>query len=264
MNSKRLQKMIAFVIALVLALSVAVTALAAYSTIPYGSYGDNVRKMQTVLRQKGFYRGSVDGKFGPATKKAVIAFQKSVSITPDGKPGNKTLTALYEGSSAINHDANGDVKNNLNIKDPRSIYYGMKGERVTSLQRALRTAGYYNAAIDGKFGDNTLSAVKRFQREHGLVADGIAGAKTQAKLNSVNNGKSKIKDSFVLSLGSNCAEVRSLQSYLVTNGYGPINDKDGYFGEDTRSALLRWQKATVRETTGTMTEKTYNETVAKP
>lgn len=264
MKSMRFQKMIAFMIALVLALSIVATALAAYSTIPYGAKGDDVRKMQTVLRQKGFYKGRVDGKFGPATKKAVIAFQKSVSITADGKPGNKTLTALYEGSSAINHDANGNVKNNLSIKDPRSIYYGMKGDRVSALQRALRTAGYYNAAIDAKFGDNTLDAVIRFQRAHGLKADGIAGAKTQAKLNAVNKGKSKINDSFVLGMGSSCAEVRSLQSFLCHNGFGPITDKEGYFGESTRDALIMWQVSTNRTTTGTMTETTYNNTVAKP
>ena len=264
MNMKRLQKMIAFMIALVLVLSVVATALAAYSTIPYGSQGDDVRKMQTLLRQKGFYKGRVDGKFGPATKKAVIAFQKSISITADGKPGNKTLTALYEGSSAINHDANGDVKNNLNVKDPRSICYGMKGERVRALQRALRTAGYYNAAIDAKFGDNTRDAVIRFQRDNGLKADGIAGVKTQNKLNAVNGKKSQINDSFVLGLGSNCPEVRSLQSFLCHNGFGPISDAEGYFGEDTRDALIMWQVSTNRETTGTMTENTYNNTVAKP
>lgn len=264
MNSKRLQKMIAFMIAMVLTLSIVATALAAYSTIPYGSTGDDVRKMQTALRQKGFYKGRVDGKFGPATKKAVIAFQKSVSITADGKPGNKTLTALYHGSSAINHDANGEVKAALNVKNPHSICYGMQGERVRALQQALRAAGYYNAAIDAKFGDNTRNAVIKFQRDYGLYADGIAGVKTQAKLNAVNNGKSKINDYFVLALGSTCPEVRSLQSYLVTKGYGPINDPENYFGESTRNALIAWQADTGRKTTGSMTESTYNNTVAAP
>lgn len=264
MNTKRLTKMIAFMIAMVLTLSIVATALAAYSTIPYGSTGDNVRKMQTALRQKGFYKGRVDGKFGPATKQAVIAFQKSVSLSADGKPGNKTLTALYHGSSAINDDGNGNVKAALNIKNPHSICYGMQGERVRALQQALRTAGYYNAAIDAKFGDNTRNAVIKFQRANGLYADGIAGVKTQAKLNAVNSGKSKINSYFVLAMGSSCPEVRSLQSYLVTKGYGPITDKDGYFGASTQAALKLWQAATGRKTTGTMTESTYNNTVAAP
>ena len=264
MSTKRLTKIIAFMIAMILILSTVATALAAYSTIPYGSQGDDVRKMQTVLRQKGFYKGRVDGKFGPSTKKAVIAFQKSVSITADGKPGNKTLTALYHGSSAINDDGSSNVKASLNIKDPHSICYGMSGQRVRALQQALRTAGYYNAAIDAKFGDNTLNAVIRFQKDHGLKADGIAGVKTQNKLNDVNGKKSQINDYFVLGMGSTCPEVRSLQSFLSHNGFGPLTDKDGFFGESTRDALIMWQVSTNRSTTGTMTESVYNNTVAKP
>ncbi len=263
MKNMRLQKLIAFMIALVLVLSVVSSALAAYSTIRYGSKGDDVRKMQTALRQKGFYKGSVDGKFGPATRRAVIAFQKSVSLTPDGKPGNKTLTALYHGSSAINNYHNTETRNSMNVTNPQSICYGMSGQRVRALQQALRTAGYYNAAIDAKFGDNTLAAVKRFQRDHGLTADGIAGVRTQQKLNAVNGGKNKISSNFVLGVGSKCQEVHSLQSFLSNAGY-PIEDAAGYFGNSTEQALKAWQRDTGRSQTGTMTESTYNNTVAAP
>lgn len=263
MNSKRATKLVAFVTALILMLSVAVTALA-YSTIPYGSHGDEVRKMQTALRQKGYFKGIVDGKFGPATRKAVVAFQKSVSLTPDGKPGHKTLTALYHGSSAVNTHGNGTIKAELNIQDPRSIYYGMSGQRVRVLQQALRRAGYYNAAIDAVFGDNTLAAVKKFQSQHGLKADGIAGVKTQAKLNAVNEGKNQIGYTFVLGMGSDCAEVRSLQSWLSRQGYGPCTDRNGFFGSSTRSLLMQWQSDNGYTATGTMTESVYNNTVAKP
>ena len=264
MNTKRLTKMIAFMIAMVLVLSVVATALAAYSTIPYGATGDQVRKMQTALRQKGFYKGKVDGKFGPATRSAVVAFQKSVSLTPDGKPGNRTLTALYHGSSAINDDGNSKVKASLNVQNPNSICYGMSGQRVRALQQALRAAGYYNAAIDANFGDNTRNAVIKFQRDHGLTADGIAGVRTLAKLNAVNGGKAKVNDYFVLGMGSQCPEVHSLQGYLITKGYGPITDPVGYFGASTRDMLKQWQSDTGRKVTGTMTESTYNNTVAKP
>lgn len=257
-------KLIALLTALMLLLSVAATALAAYSTIPYGAQGDEVRKMQNALSKQGFFKGMVDGKFGPATKKAVIAFQKSVSLTPDGKPGNKTLTALYHGPSAINTHTDGDIKANLNIKDPRSIYYGMSGDRVRSLQLALRRAGYYNAAIDSVFGDNTLAAVRKFQGQHGLKADGIAGVKTQAKLNMINQGHATVGYSFVLGMGSDCREVRSLQSWLSGKGYGPCTDRNGFFGASTRSLLIRWQQDTGRTPTGTMTEAEYNQTVAAP
>ena len=35
---------------------------------------------------------------------------------------------------------------------------------------------------DGKFGDVTMQAVKKFQRDHGLKADGVVGWGTHNKL----------------------------------------------------------------------------------
>jgi peptidoglycan hydrolase-like protein with peptidoglycan-binding domain len=173
-------------------------------------------------------------------------------------------TLLYHGSSAVNTHSNGTIKAELNIQDPRSIYYGMTGERVRSLQLALRRAGYYNAAIDSVFGDNTLAAVRKFQGQHGLKADGIAGVKTQAKLNMINQGHAPVGYSFVLGMGSKCPEVRSLQSWLSRKGYGPCTDANGFFGTSTRDLLLRWQRDHGRTPTGTMTEAEYNQTVAAP
>ncbi|MBR4711649.1 MAG: peptidoglycan-binding protein [Clostridia bacterium] len=43
---------------------------------PSGSRGSAVRWVQTALRMLGYYNGSVDGVFGPATVRAVNAFQK--------------------------------------------------------------------------------------------------------------------------------------------------------------------------------------------
>lgn len=65
-----------------------------------GSRGDEVRRIQTKLRQLGFYNGSVDGIYGSATQKAVRRFQSSVGITADGIAGSKTLLYLGLGSSS--------------------------------------------------------------------------------------------------------------------------------------------------------------------
>ncbi|MBW4600891.1 MAG: peptidoglycan-binding protein [Calothrix sp. FI2-JRJ7] len=59
---------------------------------------------------------------------------------------------------------------------------GVKGEAVTLLQQLLESQSYRTNAIDGNFGSNTEQAVKKFQTTFGLVADGIVGAKTWAKL----------------------------------------------------------------------------------
>ena len=59
-----------------------------------GSRGDEVRQIQTVLKNQGYYTGNVDGIYGTITKNAVIAFQKNNGLTADGIAGTKTLKAL--------------------------------------------------------------------------------------------------------------------------------------------------------------------------
>lgn len=65
-----------------------------YVLSQYGSRGNEVRKLQTKLKELGFYNGSIDGIFGNNTKKAVIAFQKSRGLKADGIAGPKTLLYL--------------------------------------------------------------------------------------------------------------------------------------------------------------------------
>ena len=56
----------------------------------------NVRKYQTRLKELGFNPGTIDGKFGPNTKRAVVAFQNSVGIAADGVVGPVTWSHLFE------------------------------------------------------------------------------------------------------------------------------------------------------------------------
>ena len=65
-----------------------------------GSKGNEVRKIQTKLKELGYYKGSVDGIYGIATQKAVRSFQKNCGITADGIAGPKTLKYLGLGSSS--------------------------------------------------------------------------------------------------------------------------------------------------------------------
>ncbi len=56
--------------------------------------GDSVRDAQQVLKDKGFYSGSVDGIYGPLTRKAVRSYQKDQNLTADGRLGPQTLSSL--------------------------------------------------------------------------------------------------------------------------------------------------------------------------
>lgn len=263
MRKSTFSRVVAFTMALILILSVAATALASYDTIPYGEQSDNVRKMQSKLKSKGFYTGSIDGKFGPATRKAVYKFQSSVGITADGKPGNKTLTALYDGTSALNKTNNREITHTEKPSNPRALYYGCSGSRVKSLQRALKAAGCYKGSIDGVYGDLTYDAVKKYQYQKGLKADGIAGTKTLASLNK--NTNVTISSSFVLDVGSSGEEVKKMRVYLNNQGYTNPNDTGSIYDYTAEFAdsVKRWQKDNGKTVTGTITESQYNEIVIK-
>lgn len=51
-----------------------------------------------------------------------------------------------------------------------------------NIQKALKNAGYYKGAVDGKIGSATKEAVKAFQRDNGLEADGVVGRRTWDKM----------------------------------------------------------------------------------
>lgn len=55
---------------------------------------DRNKDIQKALKNAGFYTGTVDGKIGPRTKKAVMEFQKANGLKADGKVGPKTWAAL--------------------------------------------------------------------------------------------------------------------------------------------------------------------------
>ena len=59
---------------------------------------------------------------------------------------------------------------------------GSRGNEVKAVQQALKDRGLYTGSVDGIFGSATEAAVKKFQKQQGLTADGIAGPQTLKRL----------------------------------------------------------------------------------
>lgn len=55
---------------------------------------------------------------------------------------------------------------------------------AAAIQTALKKAGYYQGAVDGKVGSRTKQAIRDFQRDNGLEPDGVCGRQTWARLQS--------------------------------------------------------------------------------
>lgn len=92
-NKRRL----AGALTLLFILNIAVIVLAQQAqaaTYRQGSTGEQVRIIQSKLKNWGYYDGSVDGVFGSQTTQAVKYFQRKNGLTPDGIVGPATLRAL--------------------------------------------------------------------------------------------------------------------------------------------------------------------------
>ena len=73
-----------------------------------GSSGHQVVELQEGLEALGYELGSCDGAFGPATEKAVKAFQTAENLTVDGLAGRRTIGALNKLLEAKGHDLVGE------------------------------------------------------------------------------------------------------------------------------------------------------------
>ena len=197
-----------------------------------GDSGSAVKDLQTKLKKLGYYSGTVDSTFGSGTYAAVKAFQKKYNLTADGVAGSETLKKL---DSAY--------KNADSDKDDDSLRKGATGSAVKDLQTKLKKLGFYNAYVDGSYGDTTVAAVKAFQKKYNLTADGVAGSETLKKLDSAykNADSNTSTDDDSLRKGATGTAVKTLQTNLKKLGFYTAY-VDGSFGSTTESAVKAFQK----------------------
>ena len=170
-----------------------------WKTLRKGDAGDAVSQLQEALIQLGYLSGKADGTYGAQTVKAVKAFQKANGLTADGTAGPETQRALFGGNAKAAENkatpaptatpkatATPTPAPGKNAANSSTLQQGDKGDAVKALQRQLISLGYLSGSADGVYGAKTAGAVKAFQKANKLTADGIAGTKTQNKLDSVS------------------------------------------------------------------------------
>ena len=132
---------------------------------------------------------------------------------------------------------------------------------VRSVQTMLKALKYYSGDITGNVGEKTKAAIKQFQKEFDLTADGVAGPQTIAKLESVYNSKggssASASSGSGLKLGSTGTKVRDLQQDLTTLGYYWA-DITGSFGSKTEAAVKNFQEKNNLSADGVAGTKTLN------
>ena len=140
---------------------------------------------------------------------------------------------------------------------PRATRKGSYGDHVEKLQRALQIKGFLRGKLDGKYGNDTLEAVKRFQKSVKLRETGVADKTTiltlfgkavdvPAKNDPGMEGITSIGKIDVPNTsrpGNSGRHVKALQQALKLKGYYRAN-VDSRYGDSTTEAVRRFQKAT--------------------
>ena len=112
--------------------------------------------------------------------------------------------------------------------------YGSRGEEVRTIQTKLKRWGYYNGNVDGIYGSQTLTAVKKFQQKNGLTVDGIAGTKTLRAMGIYSSSSSSGSSSSSNSSSSTNSNDLNLLSRLV---YGEARGEP-YTGQVAVAAVV--------------------------
>lgn len=119
-----------------------------------GSKGSSVVTLQSFLISKGYLSGVADGKFGPKTKAAVVAYQKANKISPTGFVGPLTFASINKMLSLSVNTGNNSNTNNTNtplsIKNPSVLPAGQVGvEYRLDIEGVGGGAGYNWEIVSG-------------------------------------------------------------------------------------------------------------------
>lgn len=111
---------------------------------------EQIRQLQTVLTQRGFDVGGIDGVLGEQTRLAVRQVEADLGMPADGYPTVELLSRLT-----------GQTPTTLSRSE------------MEELQTILGALGYDVGTVDGIYGPRTAAAVTAVQQQLGLPADGV-------------------------------------------------------------------------------------------
>lgn len=133
-----------------------------------GSKGAEVKKVQAIVG------ATQDGDYGPKTEEAVKKWQAEHDQHVDGiwGPGSQEHSENCEHGDTPKDSA--DIKDDAYPGEP--IKRGSRGKHAKMVQEVI------GAKPDGWIGPASERRIKAWQRKNGLLADGVVGPKTWAKM----------------------------------------------------------------------------------
>jgi len=174
---------------------------AEYRALTTGDSGDDVRRVQEYLQNLGYYKGKLSGNYLEGTTSAIRTFQETNGLTPSGDADIDTQRLLFSAAALAKNapkataapNAPGDLGDTNDVviaadgnqdtavtdaEYTQKLRRGAKGEQVKTVQQRLTDLGYFSGPISGNYMNQTVEAVKKFQENNGLKADGVTGEDT--------------------------------------------------------------------------------------
>ncbi|MBZ9760945.1 peptidoglycan-binding protein [Mesorhizobium sp. CA8] len=156
-----------------------------------------VQQVQAILKDLNFYDGTVDGLTGPATRKAIQAYQLKVGLPGSGEIDGALLDQLgaRQTTAAIPHPAPrpADGAANISAARPSAIPVSAPADgatqspdaRIVKIQAGLKAFGNNDMQLDGKVGARTKAAIKEFQALFGLPETGEPDEAVYVKMRQI-------------------------------------------------------------------------------
>lgn len=154
---------------------------------------DLVRDVQRGLATRGYDVGQQDGVFGASTEQALRKFQRDQRMNASGQVDAQTLAALgvIGGQRATIGQAQPQQQREYTPTSRRqgamapqsgAQRAGLSQDQVRSVQQNLADRGYDPGPTDGRWGQRTQAALRNFERDQNLRADGRPDPQTLAAL----------------------------------------------------------------------------------
>jgi peptidoglycan hydrolase-like protein with peptidoglycan-binding domain len=115
--------------------------------------------LQMLLKQRGFYRGEIDGQKGQSTIDAIAKAQRAYGLVADGFAGPLTIRALLAGG------------NDIALAQPM-FKRSPKNQDVLEIQKLLKERGFYDEALNGLYNLQTKASIFQAQLAYAQSATG--------------------------------------------------------------------------------------------
>ena len=194
-----------------------------------------IRRAQRKLDRLGYDAGSADGDMGWKTRNAVRKFQADQGIAVNGQVDRELLDAM---NAVLQAKADTGNSNNGG-KDDKDA----DRATVAKIESALNRQGYNAGIEDGRIDDQARAAIRQYQQDWGLSANGRASAELLAHIQDPPSSGS----------GMSPALVTDIERELDRRGY-PVGTIDGRVDGQLRYAVRTWQSDSRVEVNGELDE----------